>query len=251
MTDETLNTPDLDAGEAVPVDFDLDDWIDGGSVSQRSVPIYSRPDLMADYEEWERRYKDAETRTKAGDVSLGDEDELAALEAEGEALLKQWQASKADWRVRALSIEEIEEIAGRAPTFPDLPKFLEPEPALPRDHSTGKAPSGAWLAGKAAWTARHDAFLSEQKPEADALAKKRAAAVDETNLESIAAAVVSIDFANGAHADGVTVAQLRKMRAKIGPNQVARLIQAATLATYAEPDLSVPFSRATSKGDRT
>lgn len=252
MTKQDQTTPTLDAGEAVPVDFDLDAWLDGGSVSQRSVPIYSRPDLIADFEEWERRYALAEERAKgqSEETSLGDTDELDALKGEGEEIHAKWLASKAEWRVRALDDEdEIRPITGRKPIYDDLPEFPEPEPKQPRDFGHGK-PSEAYVAAHTAWRARRDAYLAEQKPAQDGLDKKRSEAEDEANLEMIAAAVVSIEFANGRTACGVTVDQLRKMRKVIGTRQVTRLLHAATLATMAEPTMPVPSSRTTSKPTR-
>lgn len=250
MTDQDHTTPDIDLGEAVPVDFNLDDWLDGGSVSQRSIPIYSRPDLIADYEEWGRRYDAAEERAKDAidETALGEASDLEQLKAEGEEIYARWQASKADWRVRALDDEdEIQPIVSRKPIHPDLPEFAEPEPKQPRDFGNGK-PSESYVAAHTAWKARRDAFLEAQKPEQDALDKKRSEADDDANLEMIATAVVSIEFANGVTASGVTVEQLRRMRKSIGARQVQRLLNAATLATIAEPTMPVPSSRTTSRG---
>lgn len=236
--------------EAVPVDFDLDGWIDGGTVTQRSVAIYARPDLMAEYEDWERRYKVAESRVKqaGGEVGLDDGDELAALTAEGERIYEAWMASKATWYVRALSPEEIDEITERTPKFDDLPKFPEEEPKEPRGTQSA-AQAAAFGTAHAAWRSRRDAFLAEQETAALELRKKRIAARDETNIEMVAAAVVKIEAANGATAHGVTVPQLRKMRERMGQRQLNSLIEAATIATMGEPEIKPDFSRSTSKRD--
>lgn len=250
MTDETLNTPaDLADAEALPVDFDLDAWINGGSVGHRSVAIFARPDLAADMQEYVRRIEEAKRRAKAGDedTSLGDRDEVRALEAEAERIYDEWMASKGDWRIRALDIEDdLEPIQKAMPVYPDLPAFKEKPPVAPRDHDKGK-PSAAYSAVLEAYEARRAAFLEAQKPERDELEKERATANDEANMQMIAAAVVSITFANGQVVHDVTVEQLRRMRKTIGPLQVAKLLQATHDAMYREPVLPIPFSPSTSE----
>lgn len=70
MTEHELSTPSIDDTAPIPVDFDLDDWIDGGAVTEHSVAIYARPDLAAVFEDWERRRKVAKA-SGGGDASLG------------------------------------------------------------------------------------------------------------------------------------------------------------------------------------
>lgn len=238
--------------EFTPVDFNLDDWINGGSVGHRSVEIFSRPDLQADMQEYVRRIEEAKRRAKAAgeDSALGDRDEVRALERAAEKVYDEWMASKGDWRIRALDVEDdLNPITESVPVYPDLPEFKEKAPVAPRDHEKGK-PSAAYTAAFGAWEARRAAFLEAQKPEQDELNRKRTKANDEANMRMIAAAVVSITFANGQVANGVTVEQLRTMRKKIGPLQVAKLLQAAQDAIYREPVLPIPFSPSTSEDDQ-
>lgn len=238
------------ASEAVPVDFDLEAWLDGGTVTQRSVAIYARPDLMAEYEDWERRYKVAKARDEQApdDGALGEKSELAVLTAEGERIYEEWMASKATWYVRALSPEEIDEINERAPKFDDLPEFPDPEPVTPRG-ATSPAATEAGRIVREDYERRKAAFLAEQEPARAELRKKRIAARDEANTEMVAAAVVKIEAANGGVVHGVTVAQLRKLRERMGQRQLQSLIDAATIATMSEPEIQPDFSRSTSKRD--
>lgn len=218
MTDESL-APERDAGEAVPVDFDLDDWIDGGAVTEHSVPIYSRPDLAAAIEDWERRRKHAKI-VAAGEESLG-ESSLAALDAEGREIYEQWVASKATWYVRALPLERLDalRVAAKIPdVIPDL------------------------KSGDEAAKAKH-AKRQEKR------AKEIEAAAEELQLVTIAEAVNRIEGANGATKDGVTVEQLRRMRERLGARQIRGLYSTAMLAAYKEPELAPDFSRGTSKRD--
>lgn len=242
MTEQTQS-------EAVPVDFNLDDWIDGGTVTQRSVDIYARPDLMAEYEDWERRYKPAEARAKqVGDeAGLDDGDELATLLAEGERIYSEWMASKTTWYVRALSDEEINEINERTPKFDALPEFAEKPPAEPRDRKGN--PGAAYTVALEAYEARKAAFLEEQEPARAKLREQRSEAADAANLEMVAAAVVKIEAANGSVKHDVTVPQLVRLGERMGKVQLAKLLDAATIAKLKEPEIKPDFSLGTSKRD--
>lgn len=249
MTEQT--TPQLDA-DITPAadDFNLDDWINGGSVAHRSVDVYARPDLYADYEDWERRLENAKQRAHVDEASLADseDDEIVALREEGERIYAQWVASKSTWRIRALDPEtEITPLRDAIPQFDDLPKFPEKAPIPPRDHQNGK-PSEAFEKRYAAWEERRDAFIESQADAAKELAEKRTKAGEQSDLEVIAAAVTTIEFANGTVTEGVTVEQLRKMKTAIGHNQVNRLLVAALQTMGAEPSIPVPFSQTSSKG---
>lgn len=221
MTDETLNTPTADAAEAVPVEFDLDDWIDGGAVTEHSVPIYARPDLAAVLEDWERRRKHAKI-VDGDDEALGGES-IADLEAEGRTIYKEWIESKATWYVRALTPERLDELRTAA-KIPDLIPDLK--------------------AGDEAAKAKH-ATRQEKR------AKEIEAASEELQLATIAEAVNRIEGANGATAEGVTVNQLRRLRERLGALQIRGLYNTAMLAAYKEPELTPDFSRSTSRSDRT
>lgn len=219
MTDRELSTPILEEAP-IPADFNLDDWIDGGAVTEHSVAIYSRPDLAAVIEDWERRRKIAKV-TGGGDASLG-EPTLESLEEEGRRIYKQWIDSKATWYIRALEPSRIDEIraAGKTPeAIKDLPG--SPDPA---------------------------ALAKHQKRQAKR-AEEITAAVDEVNLNMLAESVIRIEGANGGVQQGVTVEQLRRMRERLGQRQVNSLLNAATLAVLVDPELKPDFSQATSKRD--
>lgn len=219
MTDEGLNTTILEEAP-IPADFDLDDWIDGGAVTEHSVAIYSRPDLAAAIEDWERRRKIVKV-TGGGDASLG-EPTLESLEEEGREIYRQWVDSKATWYVRALEPSRIEEIhaAGKVPdAIADLPG--SPDPTALAKHEKRQAKRAAEIT----------------------------AAADEVSLHMLAESVTRIVGANGGVKEGVTVEQLRRMRERLGQRQVTSLLNAATLAVLVDPELKPDFSQATSKRD--
>lgn len=251
MTEQDQTTPTVDASDTLPADFNLDDWINGGSVTRRSIDIYSRPDLYAEYEELERRLQNALARAQVDEASLADteDEELVALRNAIQENYDAWIASKSTWRVRALDVEdEIEPLQAQVPTYDDLPEFPEKAPLAPRDRA-GNA-TKAFEERYTAWEKRRDEFTAGQADEAKALMEKRIKASDQYDLDCIALAVESIEFANGVVATGVTVEQLRKMRKGIGPQQVKRLLLAALQATTKEPTIPVPFSQTASKGDQ-
>lgn len=221
MTDETLNDDTADLNEPTPVAFDLDDWIDGGAVTEHSVPIYSRPDLAAVLEDWERRRKHAKI-VAGDDEALGGES-IEDLEAEGRAIYKQWIESKATWYVRALTPERLDELRAAA----NIPS---PIPDLKSGNEAAKA--------------KH-AKRQEKR------AKEIEAAAGELQLTTIAEAVNRIEGANGSSADGVTVEQLRRLRERLGAIQIRGLYNTAMLASLKEPELSPDFSGSTSRSDRT
>ena len=133
MTDETLNDDTADLNEPTPVEFDLDDWIDGGAVTEHSVPIYSRPDLAAVLEDWERRRKHA-TIVAGDDEALGGES-IEDLEAEGRTIYKQWIESKATWYVRALTPERLDELRAAANIPSPIPDLKSGDDAAKSKHA--------------------------------------------------------------------------------------------------------------------
>jgi hypothetical protein len=81
-------------------DFNLDDWITGARLPEKSVTVYGRADLVADIHELER---DLETVRAARDERLpGPGQPPQAIAAEIEAKRTQMEASALTFRFRAL-----------------------------------------------------------------------------------------------------------------------------------------------------
>jgi hypothetical protein len=93
-----------------PEDFDLMAWIASGTVATRTVDIFNRPDMVAEYEALEAEYAEAEkAAARAGDdAPLSAVDPRPDIEARMAEWRERWEASKATWTVRALSHDEIE-----------------------------------------------------------------------------------------------------------------------------------------------
>lgn len=204
--------------EAVPVGDDwFDQWLETGTVAQRSVPIFGRPDLFARYEDLERR------RAVAAEVdheerSLGDST-LADLDDEIEALYKQWEASKTVWYIRALQPEEIEAVRDEC-EFPD-----EPEPAEGEKEVTADARRAYEKAAEAANTKANQILVSRSL----------------VKVENSSGEVVQTS---------ITPERVAVMREKLGDQQILRLVAAAMVAASQESSIPVPFSRTSSKNGR-
>lgn len=116
MTDDTTTS------EALDVDFDdaFDAWLEGGHVARRSVVIYSKPHLYAEFQDLERRMRGL-VAALGKDVSQSDP-EMEALEADYERVYEQWMASKSTWYVHQLSPEDTKLVTASIPVLEALPK---------------------------------------------------------------------------------------------------------------------------------
>lgn len=93
-------------------------------------------------------------------------------------------------------------------------------------------------------------YLRALPPE-DMKAATEAAEKDDQADQSahlLAAAVTKVVMPNGAVATNVTPAQVAKLRAKLGHQEVMRLMATLTLAMSEEPAIQAPFSRTSSEG---
>lgn len=243
--------PDLTESEAIPADFDegdaFDDWIGGATISKRSVPIYAKPGLYAEWEQVERDIEIAEAE-EAGGQELGGSGS-SKLKKRREEIYHEWMDSKSDWVVRALDQDDLDAIVAELEEegFVEPESLVEPvEPKpLPNKHTEqqGKAHTLAVNDYEAA-KVEYDAALPDHQKAVGAYA-------DELNLRIISAAVDRIDFASGRVQDGITVAQLRKLKKTLGERQLLKLMGASQLAMYQEPEIHAPFSQDSSEGDQT
>ena len=121
----------------------FDEWIGGSNFAKRSVLVFSKPGLMAEYEDLLRRKayiadEDAAAQA-AGEESLGEvsphADELAEIDERIREIAVEYEASKSTWVVRGLSdadrehVEKTLEAAGFRE--PDQPKQLREPAPLP------------------------------------------------------------------------------------------------------------------------
>lgn len=234
---------------AEALDFDLDSWLDGATVTQASVEILQRPDLLAEYEDWERRYKRAEQLSETLERAAGDPDPLRALEVEGEQLLEKMRTSRATWFVRALSTRDIDEINDAHP-LPDGNGILfgenPPKPPVSPSETQAKAyirSHKAWEERKRNWDADHETELTE-------LTKDLRTKIEARGAQKIATAVVRIEVAGKVIAESVSFDQALALPRKIGEAQTQRILDAIDEATNAEPEVPAGFLSSNSEDDQ-
>lgn len=237
------------ASDAVPTDFEdeFDSWLGGATISKRSVPIYAKPGLFAEYEDLQRERDRLEAENE-GEPSMGDS-RLSEIDERVGEIHEEWVASKSVWVVRALGDEDYSAVKDsmKADGLAEVKLLEEPEEPdeLPEKHSLADERALAKAAEKfQAAKARYD----EDKPAND---KARTEFANELNIRIVSRAVVEIRFASGNVTTGITVERLRTLREKLGQRQILSLMNAASIATYQEPEIPANFSRRTSEDDQT
>ena len=208
-------TGELNVGDAVPAGEGwFDQWLNTGTVAQRSVEIYGRPDLFAEFEALERQLSVAKEIEESGDKVLGDTG-VDTIEKKMEDLYAEWQKSKTTWFIRALTSSEVEKIKDDC-GFPD---------EIPDD------------ADKDA-RKEHDKAVE--------------AANTKANHEMVARALVKVQNPSGDTVkDSITPAEVAVLQKKLGDTQILRLVAAAMVAMTQEVSIPVPLSRKNSKGARS
>lgn len=102
MSNTTTDQPEPDQPDLGSAkDFDIEAWLNGARLPERSVEIYQRPDLLATINELDAELE----RTPAEEESLGGE--RAALEEKYNEVAAQIAASRTVFRVRALTGDQI------------------------------------------------------------------------------------------------------------------------------------------------
>lgn len=225
-------------------DLNLTDWLSGATVAEMSVDVYQRPDLLGKINEWERRLERA---TAAGDAerSAGEPDPIAALEAEGEALLAELEASKSVWYMRALSSDD-EDAINEAHPLPEPPaRFAEKPPVLTARPT--EVQSQAFLKAHEAYEQRKTLHDEERRPDAEKYVKQLTVTLKARGVEKIVRSLARIEAGGSVIATAITAEQAATLPAKIGEQQTGKILEAIADATQIEPELPASFSRASSE----
>lgn len=220
--------------------IDLEAWLGGATVAEASVEVYQRPDLLARIEEWRRRYERAE-QSDVGERSAGEEDPLAALEAEGEALVAELEASKSVWFLRALSSAD-EKAIDEAHPFPERPSVFAEKPPFMQARPT-EAQARAFSQAYEAWGVRKKMFDAEHAASMDAYVQGATSALIARGAEKIVRALSRIEVGGEVIASSITLEQAMGLPARLGEVQVGKIIEAIDAATNLEPGVPAPFSR--------
>lgn len=246
MPDQITATP----SEPIPADFEgdaFDEWIDGATVSKRSVAIYGKPGLFAEYEQLERDLEVAQAAAKGGEEMGGSESKR--IERRLGEIYAEWMDSKSNWVVRALSEDDFDAIKEQMAEEGIVEPDPLPEPVPPKDLPAKRTDQqGKTHTLK---TAEYETAKAEYDATLPDHTKAVTAYADELNFRIIATSVDRIDFASGRVQDSITVEQLRKLKKRLGERQLLSLISASQLAMYQEPEIPAPFSRTSSEDDQT
>ena len=205
----------MDVGSPVSIEGRdwFSDWLNTGTVAQRSVEIYGRPDLFAEFESLERQLSVAKEIEESGDKVLGDTG-VETIEKKMEDLYAEWQKSKTTWFIRALTSAEIEQIKDDCGFPDDLPD--DADKAAEREHE-----------------------------------KANEKANTKANHEMVARALVKVQNPSGETVkESITPAEVEQLHARLGDAQILRLVAAAMVAMTQEVSIPVPLSRKNSKNAR-
>lgn len=208
-------------------DFDILDWIETGTVGRREVTIYNDPALAAEMDRLQAEYEKAKRFASEDEASMADVSRLAELEAEMEAVLARWEASKAVWTVQALALDVVRDL---------LEEFPDPKPPVkPREPKESPNP---------AKTAERRKEYEAEVAEYEKLQKPWLAELDKVRLERelrlISAAVVDVTTPKGSTSH-VPVEVLRAMRAKPhGEARIKALSAAVNELTTGEVEIPAP-----------
>lgn len=101
-------------------EFDLDSWIDGAKVPERSETVYGRADLVAEIQSLEVELRAAKARTE-NDDRLGSPDSPEVIARKIQAARDDMEKSARTFRFRALDSATVKSIHARAPKVDDNP----------------------------------------------------------------------------------------------------------------------------------
>jgi hypothetical protein len=235
--------------------FDFDSWLSGATVAELSVDIFQNGAVLGKFDEWKRRYERAVALSaeSGGERSAGEVDPVAELEAEGEELLKELEAAKTVWFLRALTNEDEIAIEAAHP-LPESPakKWTEPAPQAVRGATEKQAE--AFIVAYTSWAERKAAFDDEQQatPEYRAWLREASDVLQGRGAEKIHRAFKRIEKDGKVLTDvAPSVAQIRELPRVLGELQVGQLIAKIEAATEFEPEVAGDFLRRTSKTAHT
>lgn len=205
--------------------FDFERWLTEARIAQGTVEILQRPDLLADYQDWQRRYDRAQKLAQAApdERTIGDGDPLAELKEEGRNLAAAIRAARTTWYLAALSFPD-EEAIEQAHPIPDPPiRYARQLPSLPQNAT--ETQSAAFLEAIKSWQIGRELFEAENASKLDPWREQVKQQVRHRQAERIVRSVMSIKDADGTvHKVKLTVDQVLRLERTIGSTQIDKLI---------------------------
>lgn len=208
-------------------ELDFDAWLAGGERTTHYVPLYTRFDIIADIEELEKQRVPFEA-PEEGDESLGGEtDPNTELNAKIDELYEQIHASKREFRVTAITLDEHEAI--KAQVLEELSSEIDAAAAKGREEARKTADR---MGIKAVNDINGIVRVGANE-------KTRELITHEVTLRKVAAATTT--RFNGEWRP-LSVDQVRALHKAVGDAQINMLSEAALSASNDVPEVTIPKS---------
>lgn len=221
------------------IEFDFNQWLTEARIATRSVDVLQRPDLIGEYQEWQRQYDRVKAAAPSiSERSMGELDPVQALEVEGRKLLEQIQASRATFYIAAVSDEDEKAIEAAFP-LPEAPVTFDLELPTMADHATEKQ-ADAFLAAWEAWKVAQARFVDQHAGVLQEFQDAWNAENENRNIERICRAVTAVRVGGELHKIRLTPDQVRDMEAHLGKPQIGKILQAIAQAGEDDPEKAVP-----------
>lgn len=216
---ENQNTPTSE--------LDFDEWLAGGERTTHHVTLFGRLDLLADIEELEKK-RITYTPPAEGDEALGGEtDPNAEINTQITALEEQLYASKREFRVSAITVDEQDKMKE------EIRKDLADELVEAAAKGRAGARTTAKLMGISSTNDINELVRVGANEETTKIIR--------TELRARQIAFASKTLFNGEWRD-LTVAQAKVLHNKLGDAQIDMIAEAAAAASNDVPKVTVPKS---------
>lgn len=219
--------------------FDFNQWLTEARVATRSVDILQRPDLIGEYEEWRRQYERAvAARPSVSERTLGEQDPVDVLEAQGRQLLAQIQAARTTWYLAALS-DRTEKAVEAAYPLPESPVVFDLALPVMADSATEKQ-ADAFLGAWEAWKIAQARFVDDNAEVLVPFQAEWEEAQRNRQAERLARSVTAIRAGGVLNKVRLTADQVLAMEATLGKAQVGKLLETLAHANDDDPEQAVP-----------
>ena len=210
-------------------------WLNGATVTERSVEIMLDGALLGRWDDWSRRYERAERGAAVNERSAGEVSPLRALEVEGAQLLEDIQAARATWFVRGLQEDVVKAVDAAFPApAPSWGRFSVPPPVVP-DNPT-EAQADAFLKAVGLWEEQRTQFNEDNAEAMQAHLVLMREVKLSRGYERVARGTVRIEQGGEVLFTAVTADQARAFHQKLGDHEFMKIVGAIETATTTPAD---------------
>ncbi len=222
-----------------PENFDVDAWIAGAKIAERSVTVYSKPGLRAVHDDLARQYDIARAGRDATSADMSDST-LTDLIEKLDRVRAEFLSSAVTWYVRALDEDDLDSIRVAVEQAPVKHPGEQPEapPALPEDADEPTRQA-------------HEQAVQDYTVQLRTYVRQLADFQAFRNAHLIANATTLLRDAQGRETRDVTADQVLKLQKLLGAAQQQALLDSIAEAATDEPEVPVPFWHESSPDDQT